>query len=58
MIAFFLLAPMVFISTLMSMFAGIMAMVAASLTVVIGMVLGALMVCSSCLLGIMIVIFS
>jgi hypothetical protein len=58
MIGFLLLAPMVFLAAAMSMFAGVAAMVSMALTLVVGMVTGALTVCSTALLGIMILIFS
>jgi hypothetical protein len=58
MIGFLLLAPMVFLAAGMSVFAGVAAMVSMALTLVVGMVTGTLMVCSTALLGIMILIFS
>jgi hypothetical protein len=58
MIGFMLLAPMIFLATLMSMFAGVMAMISAALTLVMGMFMGAMTVCSAALLGVMILIFS
>jgi len=58
MVAFMLLAPMVFVSMFMSMFAGLMSMLAAALVLVMGMFMGALTIGSTALLGVMILIFS
>ena len=58
MIGFLLLAPMIFLAAGMSMFAGVAALVSTALTLVMGMVTVAVMVCSAALLGIMILIFS
>lgn len=49
---------MVFLAAGMSMFAGVASMISMALTLVVGMVTGALTVCSTALLGIMILIFS
>jgi len=49
---------MMFLSTLMSMFAGVAALLSVALTLVMGMFMGALMICSTSLLGVMILIFS
>lgn len=58
MITFLLLAPMMFLSTLMSMFAGVAALLSVALTLVMGMFMGALTICSTALLGVMILVFS
>jgi hypothetical protein len=58
MIGFLLLAPILFLATLMSMFAGVMAMMSAVLTLIMGMVGGAVTVSCTALLGVMILIFS
>jgi hypothetical protein len=58
MIAFLLLTPMLFLSTLTSMFAGVMGMMSAVFSLVMGMLTGAMMVCSTAFLGIMIFILS
>jgi hypothetical protein len=58
MIAFMLLAPMVFLATLMSMFAAVSGMLAAVFALVMGPLIGSLMVCATALLGAMILIFS
>jgi hypothetical protein len=58
MIAFMLLAPMMFISILMSMFAGVMGMLAAVFALVSGPMVCAVTICSTALLGAMILIFS
>ena len=58
MIAFLLLAPMVFLSALMSMFAGVMGMVAATFALVTGPLMAAVTVCSTALLGALIFILS
>lgn len=53
-----LLAPMMLVAAGMSMFAGVASMISMALTLVMGMVTGAVTVCSTALLGIMILIFS
>jgi len=58
MIAFLLLAPMVFLSALMSMFAGVMGMVAATFALVTGPLMAAVTICSTALLGALIFILS
>jgi hypothetical protein len=58
MIGFLLLTPIMFLATLMSMFAGVMAMMSAVFTLVMGMVGGAVTVSCTALLGVMILIFS
>jgi type IV secretory pathway VirB2 component (pilin) len=58
MIAFLLLAPMMFLAAGMSLFAGVAAMLSTVLTMVMGMVTGAVIVCGTALLGVMILIFS
>lgn len=58
MIAFMLLAPMVFFSALMSMFAGVTGLLAATFAFVGVALMGTLTVCSTALLGAMILIFS
>jgi hypothetical protein len=58
MIAFLLLAPMVFVSTMMSMFAGTMGLLAAVVALVTGPLIGALMISGTALLGAMIFILS
>ncbi len=56
MIAFILLAPMVFLAALMSTFAGVMAMLAATFAFVTGPLMAAVTVCSTALLGVLIFI--
>ena len=58
MIAFLLLAPMMFLAAGMSVFAGMAAMLSAALTVVMGMVTSAVTICGAAILGVMILIFS
>jgi len=58
MIAFLLLAPMVLLAAGMSIFAGVAAMVAAALTLGMGMFTGAITIGSTALLAVMILIFS
>jgi hypothetical protein len=58
MIGFLLLAPILFLAAGMSMFAALAAMVAMALTLVMGMFTSAVTICSTALLGIMILIFS
>jgi hypothetical protein len=58
MIAFMLLAPMIFFSALMSMFAAVMGMLAATFALVVGPLMGAMVVCSTALLGALIFILS
>jgi hypothetical protein len=58
MIAFMLLAPMIFFSALMSMFAGVMGMLGATFALVTGPVMAAVTVGATALLGAMILIFS
>ena len=58
MIAFLLLAPMMFLAAGMSVFAGMAAMLSTALTVVMGMVTSAVTICGAAILGVMILIFS
>jgi len=58
MIGFLLLAPILFLAAGMSMFAALAAMVSMALTLVMGMFTSAVTICSTALLGIMILIFS
>jgi len=58
MIAFMLLAPMIFFSALMSMFAAVMGMLAATFAFVVGPLVGAMVVCSTALLGALMLILS
>jgi hypothetical protein len=58
MIAFMLLAPMIFLSTLMSGFAAVMGMLAATFALVVGPLIGAAIVSATALLGAMIFILS
>jgi hypothetical protein len=58
MIAFLLLAPMMFLAAGMSVFAGMAAMLSTALTVVMGMMTSAVTICGVAILGVMILIFS
>ena len=58
MIGFLLLAPILFLAAGMSMFAALAAIVSMALTLVMGMFTSAVTICSTALLGIMILIFS
>jgi hypothetical protein len=58
MIAFMLLAPMVFLSALMGIFAAVMGMLAATFALVTGPLMAAITVGSTALLGAMIFILS
>jgi hypothetical protein len=58
MIAFMLLAPMVFLAALMSMFAAVMGMLAATFALVTGPLMAAVTVCSTALLGALMLILS
>ena len=58
MIAFLLLAPMVFLSALMSMFAAVMGMVAATFALVTGPLIGAGIMVSTAFLGALVFILS
>ena len=58
MIAFLLLAPMMFLAAGMSVFAGMAAMLSTALTVVMGTVTSAVTICGAAILGVMILIFS
>ena len=58
MIAFLLLAPIMFLSAMMSMFAGVMGMLAAVFALVTGPLIGAAIICSTAFLGAMIFILS
>ncbi len=58
MIAFLLLAPMMFLAAGMSMFAGLAAMVSMALTLVMGMLTSAVTICGVALLGALIFILS
>ena len=49
---------MMFLAAGMSMFAGVAAMLSAALTLAMGMVTGAVMVCGGAILGVMILVFS
>ncbi|MDH4299048.1 MAG: hypothetical protein OEV57_04140 [Dehalococcoidia bacterium] len=58
MIAFMLLAPMIFLSALMSMFAAVAGILAATFAFVVGPLVGAVVVGSTALLGALIFILS
>jgi len=58
MIGLFLLAPLILLSTFMSMVAGVMAMLAAVFTLVIGSFVGAMVMSSTAFLSILIFILS
>ncbi|HJX69137.1 MAG TPA: hypothetical protein VJ406_02825 [Dehalococcoidia bacterium] len=58
MIAFMLLAPMIFLSTVMSMFAAVAGMLAATFAFVVGPLIGAAIICSTALLGALIFILA
>jgi hypothetical protein len=58
MIAFMLLAPMVFLSALMSMFAALAGIIAATFAFILGPIVGAVTVCATALLGALIFILS
>ena len=58
MISFLLLAPMMFLAAGMGMFAGIAAMIAMALSLVMGMFTSAVTLCSTALLAALIFIFS
>lgn len=58
MIAFLLLAPMIFLSTIMSMFAGVMGMLGALLGLVTGPLIGAMIIASTAMLGALMLILS
>jgi hypothetical protein len=58
MIAFMLLAPMVFFSALMGMFAAVMGMLAATFAFVTGPLIGAMIVASTAMLGALLFILS
>jgi hypothetical protein len=58
MIAFLLLAPLIIFSGIMSMFAAVMGMLAATVAFVTGPLIGALLIASTALLGAMIFILS
>ena len=58
MIGFLLLAPMMFLAAGMSALAGVAAMLSTSLTLVMGMLTSAVMICGTAILGVMILIFS
>ena len=58
MIGFLLLAPMMFLAAGMSAFAGVAAMLSTALTLVMGMLTSAVMICGTAILGVMILIFS
>jgi hypothetical protein len=58
MIAFLLLAPLIFFSGIMSMFAGMASMLAMAFAFVTGPLIGALVIASTALLGAMIFILS
>jgi hypothetical protein len=51
MIGLLLLAPMMFFTAGMSVFAGLAAMLSTALTVVMGMVTSSVVICSAALLG-------
>ena len=58
MIAFMLLAPMVFLAAVMSMFAAMAGMLAATFALITGPLMGAATICSTALLGALIFILS
>ena len=58
MIAFMLLAPMIFFSGLMSMFAAVMGMLAATFALVTGPLMASVTIASTALLGALIFILS
>ena len=58
MIGFLLLAPMMFLAAGMSALAGVAAMLSTALTLVMGMLTSAVMICGTAILGVMILIFS
>lgn len=58
MIAFLLLAPMMFLAAGMSVFAGVAAMVSTALTLVMGMMTSAVTICGAAVLGVLILVFS
>jgi hypothetical protein len=58
MIGFLLLAPMMFLAAGMSMFAALAAIIAMSLSLVMGMMTSAVTICSTALLGALIFILS
>ncbi len=58
MIGFLLLAPMMFLAAGMSMFAGLAAVLSMALTLVMGMMTSAVIICSTALLGALIFILS
>lgn len=58
MIAFMLLAPMIFFAAGMSMFAAMMGMLAATFALVTGPLVGAVIICSTALLGALMLILS
>ena len=58
MIGFLLLMPMMFFAAGMSIFAGLASIISVALTLVMGMFTSAVMICSTALLGVMILIFS
>jgi|GEM_PF-2714120 len=58
MIGFLLLAPMMFLAAGMSALAGMAAMLSTALTLVMGMLTSAVMICGTAILGVMILIFS
>jgi hypothetical protein len=58
MIAFMLLAPMLFLSALMSAFAAVMGMLAATFALITGPLMVAATVCSTAVLGVLILVLS
>jgi hypothetical protein len=58
MIAFMLLAPMIFLAALMSTFAAVMGMLAATFALITGPLMVAMTVCSTAVLGVLILILS
>lgn len=58
MIAFMLLAPMIFLSTVMSMFAAMAGILAATFAFVVGPLIGAVIISSTALLGALMLILS
>jgi len=58
MIAFMLLAPVMFLSALMSAFAGVMALLAATFALVTGPLMAAVTISSTALLGALMLILS
>jgi len=58
MIGFLLLMPMMFFAAGMSIFAGLASIISVALTLVMGIFTSAVTICSTALLGVMILIFS